>query len=341
MPDRIDFSTNPHFSYCEELFTGRTGTPWSATGERTYLRRYRVIVRDNRIGPVSVARCPGLPIPGSFYVTPTEFDLRAFYSNVTIRQEHDDDWQNWIVEITYSTVPPPGGFPTVNNMTPGNQDNPELEPPKIKWTHEVVQHKPRYDLDGNLYQNPNGQQFKDASFPIANAVLSIDRNELEFNAYKAELYSFALNSDYFIGAPPTTVQCYPPDADMLFRGDLRYYRVSYRLKFGYLIDQPENVRLLTPEFEEPDPSQAGDFILGQNGLPIGLRSWQPTLLNEGTMARKTANDPPKRSFRDSTVRKLLLDADGVELGEGENPFFIRYRQFRKLSFAELIVNGLA
>lgn len=346
MPDNIDFTGNLHFFSCERLFSGREASPaWSATGERSYVQRYRVIVKHKEVDQLSVCRCPGLPVIGSFYITPTSFDLLAILSEVSAAPENDDDWQNWIVTVRYSTVPPPGGFPIINQQ-PGTQDNPENDPPDIEWDAEVVQHSPRYDLDGWLYKNMAGQLYKDASFPTGVSVLSITRNELQFNVPKAILYNFAVNSDMFLGFPPGTAQCQPPKAKVMFRGTFRYVRVSYRIHFGFLLDQAEGIRIIKPNGEFIDEEGKGDYETGPDGSPIGLRKWQPQLINEGTKFRPGMGQAAIRETKDSTVDKVLLDQHGRKLLANDaaltpRPIAIRFRQFRALSFTSLVVSGLA
>lgn len=337
MPDRINYSNNPFFFSCDELFAGRGGTPWTATGERNYVRRYRVIVKDKNLSEVDVIRCPGLPIPGSFFVTSNSFDLLAFVASIDAKQEHEDDWQNWIVEYKYSTRPPPGGFPT------NDPNKPELEPPDMEWDSDVVHYSPRWDLDGNLFRNRANQPFKPApQFQRGHTVLAITRNELGFNAALAARYNFAVNSDTFLGALPGTVQCQPPKAKMMFRGNIRYWRVSYRLKFGYLIDKEEGIRIIKPDGTEITKDDT-DFQMGDDGTPVGMRKWQPRLLNHGTLARWYPGGPAERApcMDHMTVRDVDLDRFGMKALEFERPVFIKFRMYRAMSFASLIVQGLA
>ncbi len=334
---------NPYFVSWDELFGPRQGTTWTATGERNYTRQFRVIARVKEIDPLAVCLCPGLPLPNSFYVTATSFDLLALVTSIEAKQENQDDWQNWIVDYKYSTRPPPGGFPTINQQ-PGNQNNPETEPPDIEWDSDVVQVSPRWDLDGNRYKNRADQPFKPSvSFPVGHTVLSITRNELGFNAYLAAKYNFAVNSDVFLGTPPGCIQCQPPRAKMMFRGTTRYWKVSYRLKFGYIIEKDEKVNIITPDGENITDEDSDFKQDPTTGLPVGLRKFQPLLLNHGTMARKVPDGPPSREpcFEQGTVRDRNLDADGMIRLFDLSPYFIRFRQYRRMPFASLIVNGLA
>jgi hypothetical protein len=337
VPDRRDFSGDPHFHSFEELPYERPGTPYSVTGERNYLRRFRVIVRHSRMNALSVCLCPGVPIPGSFFLTETSYDTLALVTQIDARQEHSDDWQNWIVEVRYSTRMPQGGFPTLAGVTPGSQDHPELEPAVIRWDAKVVQYKPRWDLDGKLYKNRADQLFKGAAFPVGHGVLVIERNELDFNAYKAMTYNFALNSDTFLGFPPETVQCQPPTAQQMHRGPTAYYRVNYRLEFGYLIEKEEGIHIIKPDGTVITDDDK-DYKEDSQGRPVGLRKWQPRILNSGTTHRPGIDLDPIRTYDHGSAAEKLLDRNGLIT---TTPHYIRFRQFRKMSFSELVVSGLA
>lgn len=332
--------TNPYFVSCDEIWEGRSGTPFDVSGNREYIRRFRVVARFKSMEALAVCLCPGLPLPGSLYVIPgpegmnlpsTAFDLRALAINYNARQENDDDWQNWTVDVKYATFMPPGGFPGTyggSATSPGAQNSPELEPPDIEWDYEVVQIAPFRDLDGIAFKNAAEDLFDPApQFPVAYPILSITRNELEFNAYKAALYAFAVNKEVFMGCEPETVQCLPPKAKAVFRGLDRYWRVSYRLKFSYLIDDPTD----------------GDYKLGTNGQPTGMRKFQPQIINEGTRAREVSGGKPTLALTlDSGLpTKRLLDQEGLLKPLGEKPEFVKFRMYRRLSFTDLIVQGLS
>ena len=61
---RLSFpDDDPYFVFIEEMDTGRSGRPFSADGNRDFVRKFIVMVKDNKIGPSTVCSCPGVPIP--------------------------------------------------------------------------------------------------------------------------------------------------------------------------------------------------------------------------------------------------------------------------------------
>lgn len=315
---------NHYFVSCDEIWSGRTGTTFTIEGNREYLRRFLVVVRFKEMGPYSVCLAPGLPRARSLYVTNTDYDLLALAVKFEAKQADEDDWQRWIVEVTYSTKLPPAG------SKDNTQNNPENEPADIEWDYEVGHEAPFSDLDGLPFLNTAQQPFSPPpTFPVAYPILNISRNELTYDAYKGAYYSFALNDDSFLGFPPGTVQCLPPKAKQVSRGSLVYWRVTYKLKFSYIVDNPSD----------------DDYAVSSQGLPIGLRSFQPKILNKGS-EHMVAGHPEaildKRTGR--TVR--LLDESGEILepsvpGAPLVPYFVPFRMYRSASFNSLLVDGLS
>lgn len=281
---------SPFFKSCDELFEGRAGTPWDATGKREYTRRFRVIVRMKEMAEISVMLCPHLPLPGSPYVIAgIEYDLNALALRFRISQEHPDDWQNWIVEVTYTTELPPGGLAEVlgragNNI--GAQNNPELEPTDIDWDYEVMQIALPRDLNKKAFLNSAQMPFTPApTFDVGVPVLSLSRNENGFNVLRANKFAFALNENEFLGYPPNTVQCLPPKAQLTHRGRLQFFRVNYRLRFSrklfdgeWISWQPKLLNVGMSRLDRPDPLDPNTWIpvtIKRNGIPLN----QPELLD--------------------------------------------------------------
>jgi len=333
---------SPFFKSCDELSVGRSGTPFDISGEREYLRRFRVVVKFKGMSAISVCMCPLLPIPGSLYVTPslTEYDTQALAVKFTAKQEFDDEasWDKWIVEVTYSSKLPDKGFPTTpgyGNHTSGQggaQTNPEQDLPEIEWDYQEVQMSPQYDLDRKAFLNTANKPFSPPpQFPVAYMILSYSRSELKFDPIKGARYANALNSDNFFGFPPQTVQCLPIKAKLKWRGRLSYYSISYKFKFSYIVDNPKDA----------------DYQMSHDGQPIGLRKMQPRILSKGM----EANPPtapggfnPKPKWVNGGRVEMLLDKNGVELqpdAQGKiTPYFIEFRMYRTMPFNTLITKGL-
>lgn len=341
-------ANNRFFSFIDELFAGRRGTPFSADMKRDYVRRFRVTVKEKDIAAVSVCSCPGLPWAYSPYqtATGTEYDLLALLVKMTAEPEHEDDWQNWIVTCEYSTELPAGGGATGGgaaggpvgtggnlgqvgrpNQGSGALNNPEMEPPELDWDFEVVQrHRPK-DLDGRPYVNSAGQPLTPApSQEEVYAVLNYTRNELAFDRSVATKYAFAVNSKVFLGASPGRAQCLPPKARKVWRGSLGYWRVNYRIRF--LSETSEN--RFQPEYldqglMEIDPVSGGlRNILLKGGVPAS----QPVLLDGA--GRKAV----------SAREQSALNGDNPPVGDTEiTPTFLSFRTYPSLDLNTLLQKG--
>lgn len=342
---------HPIFYSIDQIFSGRTGTPFDAlSAKRTYVQRYRVIVKVNDAAAVLVCSCPGLPIPYAFYFTSNgstyEYDTQAYMVRMRAEQEYADDWSSWIVTCDYSTETPPGGKPDDPGFPDGGdaggpaaggrERNPDQQPPDVRWSFEVKKRVVQYDLDGWPIVNRANQPIvyeEDVAFPV----LNITRNELNFDQDVASEYAFALNADTFLGAEPNTAQILPPDAQMDFLGPLRFWRVSYKIRFTPLYS-PQQTFVICGKA----PADAEVTVLRSR------ESWQPLLLNQGTMRRRlvgTDKGKPVPIIKDSHPinNPILLDNNGQELTpDAAGRLFPRYLEFRtrrSVNFASLFRAG--
>lgn len=323
---------HPYFKSCEELISSGGGTAYTIEGRREYVRKFRVVTKAKDMGAISVCLSPGLPMPGNIYLTPREYDLLALAVEFSAEREHQDDPFVWVVSVRYSTQMPPGGFPEIpgfGDSPTGAANNPEAERPEIDWDYEVVDEAPHADLDNKPFVNACDKPFKPApTFKVCYNVLSITRNELGFNKDTASKYAMAVNSDKFAGCPPGTVLCYPPKAKMMFRGTIAYWRVSYRLKFGYIVDDGEDEDWI-PEGAEL----------------VGRRSMQPRILNSGAQFFKevpVAGGPPPKlttNFEEGGSSQVLLTPDGLRLPREGKPNYRKFRVYRSISFADILTRG--
>jgi hypothetical protein len=337
---------NPYFESTEETDVGRGGKPFNALGNREYSRIFKVVTRNRFLSTLAVCAAPGIPRPFSAYQSGNglEYDLLAVLIELSAQQD-DTDWQRWTVTARYSTEMPSGGAPDspgyaagpgaaigddLNNGSGGKggaANNPEEEPPEIEWDFETTKYAQPFDLDGKAYVNSAGDPFTPApTIETGHAVLSMTRNETAFNLNTASRYSYALNSDVFLGAAPETCQLMPPKAKYMFRGTLPYYRVSYKFRFNY------------------------------QKLDGTLQSWQPQLLDQGMMRKQTTAGRPElgksvpiRRGPNAITSPVLLDGNGQEavdqiilgVNVGKIPNFIKFKAYRLLPFIELFQNGFA
>lgn len=344
-----------YYGKVDELPQARRGVVFSTDGHREYTRTFLVMVTEKLMGPLAVCQHPLLPLPWSFYYANGEYDTQALLTRYEAVQRDQDDWQAWLVTATYSTqtsgdfqAPPtgggPGGFPT----NPSNAfNNPEYEHPDISWNFEEQQKPALVDLDNKLYQNSAKQPFTPpVTFPRAYQVLNITRNEISFSPTVAEEYAYAVNDAEFLGYPAGFVQCMPPQAHMQWKGQTRYYRVTYKLKI-----HPRNIWLPTI-----DPEQE-DEIYGQLVLQGIELNWQPVLQDQGYMRIEDGVDANGKKLKDwgkpvaimrnnqPIQQQVLLNGAG-QVQDFINPvtlqlvpYFIQFRQFPEKDFNSLLARG--
>ncbi len=340
----------------DELPEGRSGTPFSITGGRTYTRQFMVTVTgDGKLmGPIGVCSHPLLPRPWSFYVSNTEYDTLALLSDYKAEQRYKDDWQQWVVTATYSTFTDGNQFAGPGGAAPGDlptnpsnaYNNPEYEYPKIEFNYDEQQKPALMDLDKKPYQNSAMQPFTPPmTFPRAYRVLNITRNEIGFNPAVADSYAYSVNDATFLDMPPGFVQCMPPRAEQLFKGNIRYYRVTYTLKF-----HPRGIWLpaITGYIGDIPVIEDQDHEL----------NWQPVLQDQGYMRLQDKVDSNGKPFSNfgqpipierngrAITQQILLDGGGqpatvVDPSTGMLiPFYIKRRQFPAKNFTSLVTRGV-
>lgn len=316
------------FYSCDGLWEGRHGTAYSADGNREYTVPFLVQVKRKEMGPTAVCTCPGLPLPGSIYVTPFEYDLFARLTKLEAAQRDKDDWQAWIVTATYSTRP----NDRQQTTTP---DNPEDEPVEVDTDFEVDQYALQHDLDGKAFINSAYMPFSPApTFPIACPILNITRNELDYSIERATFFAFSLNSKTFLGYPPKCVQCLPPKAKQMYRGLLTYAKVSYRLKFAPkipVIDDDGNVLTQFKEFQPRFLDQGlAEYVVQKN--PVIGPPLEDGWVDIYTSTHQRVTQPV---LLNGKGRKAKPNAQGVIV-----PKFRQFRIYEEVDFSLLLSRGL-
>lgn len=326
--------------FCKPQSDGRQGTTLTNDGtfggHREYTVPYLVKTADRSMGSLTVCLCPLLPGDFSPYVAGsgvgwTEFDPNALLVDKKAIIHNKDDGGNWwIVNCLYSTMLPIGGPPddygSPSKSDSGSANNPEMEPAQLEWDFETVHKALDYDLDKKPFVNSAWQPYKPAPlFEHAHAILTISRNELGFDRVKATNYAYSVNDKKFLGADPETVQCLPPKATLVYRGAIRYMRVTYKLRFCHTL------------------------------LDDTLETWQPRFLDVGLGEIQNVPNKPHFGLAVPVIRKghamqqeILLDGKGRPLQpaffQGGLPQFVpvynKYNVYKKRDFTTLLVKGL-
>lgn len=348
------------YGLCDELPEGRSGTPLALDGHREYERQFLVSVTQNGklMGPIGVCSHPFLPRPWSYYVTNTEFDTAALLVRYQAKQRVTDDWTQWIVTASYSTNTNNGNFQAPTGGAPGDlpnnpssaYNNPEYEWPDIEWNFDEQLKPALTDLDGKPYMNTANQPFTPpVQFPRAYKVLNISRNELGFNSDVAAEYAYAVNDRPFLKYPAGFVQCMPPKAVQRYKGTIRYWRVTYQLKF-----HPRGIWLpkVTGYIDDVPTIDKQNYEL----------NWQVVIQNQGYMRlenRRDANDVKFPNFGKPVhimgadnrpiTQQVLLDGDGQPVTARFQPpdaqagllvpYYLKFRQFPSKNFTALINRG--
>lgn len=232
-----------------EMESGIEGTPFNVTGVREYVKKYKVVVNTKEVGPVTVARSQGIPLPFTPYFgfNRNEYDNRALLVRKSAKPEKEDDWQVWIVTCEYSSDlsqangiadngEPTGGADGGGggNGGSGGDSSPEDQRPDYSWSSEDFMYAPPRDLKGKAFLNRARMPFSPApTFPMSIQVFHISRSELSFDRKKAKEWSYAINSLPFMGANRGNVLCMPIVAKQKYEGPSAYWRVDYTLKFWW------------------------------------------------------------------------------------------------------------
>jgi len=308
-----------------EIEVSLDGTPFVASHVRTYKRQFRVIV-DNPLGESNqICSAVGIPLPFAPYTGGgTTYDLSALCVKISAALQVPEDRFHWIVTCEYSSEMPEGGPSACSYGIDaiGPQNEPEKEPWIIGWEPEVITKAYERDMSGNAFTSSAGKPFKPApTFQMARAVITFTRNQLTFGREQITQYSFAVNSDFFLGSPPGTAQCMPPTGKLMFRGATSYWRVTWKVKFGGPDPSyDDGIEMFTPvQILDQDTYRIQDII----GSPdLGT---QVPILRQGV----PVTDP------------LLLDGNGQPLeGIDIGPQYRSFDIYRTLPFNALFAAGL-
>lgn len=310
----INLCANNYYQSVEEIYDGE-GTPFDANMVRSYVRRFRVKTKYTTMGPAAACACPGIPMPYAPYIPgrPFEWDMYARAVRISARRERatENEFSSWIVQVDYSTQMPDGGPIPPSEIGLGfsglgAQNKPWDEPPALEWDPETTTTTPLADKDGNPFVNSAGQPIYPAP-PVEQgvAVLTIKRNWRFNSLYQSRLhvekFSHVVNANAFVGASRGQVLSLPPKAVERYRGPLRYWEMTYRLKFK---KGPQNWKgwlehLFTHDTWQPKLLDAGMYeIKHVAGVPdpnrrlvpifrAGVQVTQPVPLKNGRMANPT------------------------------------------------------
>lgn len=305
----VKFSDPSPFRSVEELWFDRAGTPMRTDLHRVYVRHFRVLVKSKMFGPGFICRCPGLPVPYAPYIPyrVEEYDPQARAIQIEAAQDpqsKQDDWQSWIVTVSYSTEMPLWGHLFGKqklgwDYIDGVQNKPWLITPHKEWDTETFTVYPFVDLDNKPYQNAAGQPFQPPHGVTKGfKTVTITRYEKDFET-RNEDYVYVSNESDFLGSPKGYALCLGPRAQEMFIGTIKYHKVTYRVQLkkrislgaGNYTDGFNPVRILNQGMYQK-ASFFGQAIPGGGLAPIvrfGHQATHPVLLTTTGLEKTERN----------------------------------------------------
>lgn len=323
------------------LHEERDGNAFNATGERRYVQKYLVQLGHKTAGKDDACKAPGIPRPWSPYVPFSQglaADQAALVVDISARQKLADDWQFWVVTVTYSTNvgdagPPQGGLTAtgLGSDLVGAQNEPWKKRPRVEGDNEVIQMAFGCDLDGKKYVDTAGQFFNPPpQRRVACPVFMIYRNEkiVDFRAdvLKMSRYAFAINSDVWGGFQPKLLQMYPIQYRLEWFGKIPYLAKTYKI-----VVFPESMKSTYRDKAVKTPW-----------------NWQTKILSRGLYEIGVGTDPTKpvpifMPFGGRATTPQLLDKDGKSKksdGRPVDPYYIDFKDFPELSFASILPSDI-
>ena len=357
-----DLFNNSFIGTAQERYYSRIGTAFSADNRRDYIRTFRVKATSPRIGANEVADAPGIPDPFDHYRTADgmEEDKNAFLVRISPERRFEDEHSEWDVKCYYSTEMPEGGLPIfvpvgLGKDIVGLQNNPELQPAKIKWTTEIVNIAMPYDMTGRAFTNTAGSPLDPPpTMPVARVVLTLTRNELGVDRRSLmSKYLYSVNCDPFAGANPGTALIQNIDCDERYLGAVTYFRTTYRIVFNHPKWKARKgfpnlfwAGVLSPAvFGISDSTCDGD-----KPEDLELETWDPQFLNAGREA-KIPDGLPYAGLPGPILKNgvpishpALLAEDGTQLQRDAagnyHPVFLRFRVHKRRNFQKLFQKDL-
>ena len=199
-------------------------------GVRKYMRMFRVVTDSPLMDSLNARDAPGVPSMFDQYSTDTGADSDALVQSKEAREMPDNPFL-WEVDVHYSS--------DCDDPTEGIE-NPLDRPPLYKWSTEIVRvpagaWNDGEDLLGFKICNSVGAPFDPPpEIEIAHRVLTITRNEDDFDPIFLDQFAFCLNADDFLGYEAGQGRMDPAEGEETFEGGTRFFKVTYTIRFRTL-----------------------------------------------------------------------------------------------------------
>lgn len=252
-------------------------------GVRTYMRVWQVVTNTMLSDSVVARDAPGVPAMFDFYLS----DFAVDHDALVVHKEASEDSENpflWHVNVEYSSA---AGDPDQG------KENPLDRPPIYKWTTEEARRPAEVDLDGLPVKNSAGMAFDPPpEYDVGFRVLTITRNEAEFDPAALDEYMFKVNSEAFFDYDPGMARMQPIEGEESFENGVEFWKVTYIIKFR----TDDNGWKLNPLDQGPCVLVGGKLVVAQDerGQPYN----GPVLLNGiGEQLATDIEDPVYLHFR--------------------------------------------
>lgn len=199
------------------------GSDFSDDLVRDYTRTFRVQTTSPLVGAISVKNAPGIPAMYSSYIFGTDLDRFAFVVNVATKQDQDMP-TFWLVTCKYSSKQ---DKPQIQQ-----NENPLLRAPDVQWIGAEYTRPFVRDHKGRAVVSSAGNTFDPSpETEDSRPVLTITRNEAQYNAGLALRYKDATNSDTFKGAQPNCAKIKFIPGVQQYENGIIFFKVTYEIHF--------------------------------------------------------------------------------------------------------------
>ncbi len=271
----------------------RRSSSMDEKGVRKYTQIFQVFTDNPQMDSQLVRDAPGIPNLFDSYASNTGFDTDALCIAKEARENSENHYQ-WEVECHFSSAA---------GDVDQAEENPLDRPSLRKWTRENFKRPAEVDLDSFYVVNSAWDPFDPPPELDAHIrVLTITRNETDFDPQGLEQYSYAINKEDFFGYTPGQARMDPIDAEEAWENGTEFWKVTYTIRFRTDRADPWNLHPLD----------------------------QGTRYSDGThqiTPYDKAGQPPSRPF--------LLDGNGNKLAVNTSAVYLNFRVYPTVSFIPL------
>jgi hypothetical protein len=309
-------------------FRGRIN--WSMNRDRDGYRTYRVVhlVKcDIGDGPAIALLCPGLPVPGSYYLIDNDSDSWAYCTQEAQVSPHQqkgaDPVEFWAVEQSFSTKP-------YKRCSEFQVEDPLMEPPKIQVTFSRTKEEATHDKNGLQIKNSAHEVIRgpQVEFDVSRISIRIEQNLLDSQADLISAGAQAVNLNPIWGFPTRSVKLSEVSIEKQYHGPCYIY---YKRSLTFEV----NTRLYQSTFDVIDEEDV-DWVT-VSGYTI-VSGWDRHIVDEGAKALRGTwqHDPNSIDYGQYILDSDIRDSSTAK----DNPKnFIRFKDWNGENARTLLSQG--